>query len=195
MSRVTTQDEPSAFQPMPLSPSGVDTERPQSPGSQQVENSRSRSTSPRKREIGLTKTVTFQQPVSPARSASPSKDEDKNPLPLSSISPDDAMPLPNAPHNGHETSSDNASLSDIPTTPSTAHKRSSLLSTQNRDRISSPTRGSTSSSISTEPHFMPGGILIGAGKAVGAVVSREADGQGLIIENRERESRRKKKLV
>jgi len=48
-----------------------------------------------------------------------------------------------------------------------------------------------------EPQFSSGGIMIGAGKAVGAVVNREANGQGTIVENRERErgTRGKKKAV
>jgi len=89
--------------------------------------------------------------------------------------------------------SDVPSLPESPTPKSTVHKRSSVVSSFQR----SPSRGDLSKITTAEPQFSSGGIMIGAGKAVGAVVNREANGQGTIVENRERErgTRGKKKAV
>jgi hypothetical protein len=92
-----------------------------------------------------------------------------------------------------ESLSDVAPVPESPTPQSTVHKRSSIRSPLQR----SPSRGDLSKITTAEPQFKSGGIMIGAGKAAGAIVNREANGQGTIVENRERErgTRGKKKAV
>jgi len=86
---------------------------------------------------------------------------------------------------------DVAPVLESPTPQSPVHKRSSFISPLQR----SPSRGDLTKNTTTEPQFRSGGIMIGAGKAAGAIVNREANGQGTIVENREREraTRGKKK--
>lgn len=147
-----------------------------------------RSRSPEKRDVLSPKSTS--SAVSPARSLSRDHEEAIDSGEPTEVEPNLPQSTSIAPTGTQE---DVSALLESHFSRRPIQKRSPFSS----PRQMSPTRGQVGGNTNVETQFRPGGITIGAGKAVGAVVDRDANGQGVIVENRESErgSRGKKKAA